>query len=342
MPIEDFVPKTRTSIDNLGFLLGAGTSFESGYPLVAGLTKEVISALQPDERASLDEVLHAFGKPYDDALGSPNIEEISDLVIEHHTNSQIDRFKVLKERIRELVRDAILGVEHPDISNQVSFFEQLKARAFDRATNVWIFTTNYDLLLEDACAEVGLKIVNGFIGATTRCFSEREFSLVSGTVNGTRFSQEGGLTVRLVKLHGSVSWFRKDERIFEAAPSAINEAEARCMVLPRRTKVLETLSSPYDRLFRLSSSLLGDKCKHLISSGFSFGDSHINETLVTPKIDSGAISFFNFCHDEPTTLSASRTRPNVWHFCNDKTVNGGRETEATHNTWKFGDFVKLF
>ncbi|NKX38561.1 hypothetical protein HGF13_03190 [Rhodobacteraceae bacterium R_SAG5] len=342
MPIEEFVPKARTSIDNLGFLFGAGTSFESGYPLVAGLTKDVIGALHSGERDSLDEVLNAFGNSYDHAAGNPNIEEIADMVIEHHTNSQVERFRVLKERIRELVRDAILDVASPDISNQVNFFERIKARAFDRATDVWVFTTNYDLLFEDACAEVGLKMVNGFIGATTRCFSEREFSLVSGTVTGTRFSQEGGLTVRLVKLHGSVSWFRKDERIFEAAPSAINEAEARCMVLPRRTKVLETLSSPYDRLFRMSSSVLGDKCKHLISSGFSFGDSHINETLVIPKIDSGAISFFNFCHDEPTTLSGSRTRPNVWHFCNDKTINSGRETEASFDTWKFGEFVKLF
>lgn len=326
----------------MGFLFGAGTSFESGYPLVAGLTKEVIGALQSDERGYLDEVLSAFSLSYDDATGTPNIEEISDMVIEHHTNSQLEQFGTLKERIRELVRDAILDVESPDLSNQVAFFEKIKARAFDRATDVWVFTTNYDLLFELACAEVGLKVVNGFNGATTRYFSEREFSLVSGTIAGGRFSQENALTVRLIKLHGSVSWFRKDERIFEAAPSAISEAETRCMVLPRRTKVLETLSRPYDRLFRLSSAVLGEKCKHLVSSGFSFGDSHINETLITPNIDSGAISFFNFCQDEPATLNASRSRPNVWHFCKDKTVNGGRETEASHETWKFGEFVKLF
>lgn len=233
-------------------------------------------------------------------------------------------------------------MEYPDISNQVAFFERIKARAFDRATDIWVFTTNYDLLFEDACAEVGLKLVNGFMGATTRCFAERDFSMASGTISGGRFSQDAGLTVRLVKLHGSVSWFRKGERTFESPPSAIDEAEARCMVLPRRTKVLETLSPPYDRLFRLSSSVLGDKCKHLVCTGFSFGDSHINETLVTPKVDSGAIAFFNFCHDEPKNLESSRARPNIWHFCKDKTVNGGRETEASHETWKFSEFVKLF
>lgn len=342
MSIESFVTKTGSSIDNVGFLFGAGTSFESGYPLVAGLTKEVVGALPPDERSAMDEVLAVTDLMYDADSGTPNIEEISDLVIEHHTNSQLEKFRLLKEKIRELVRDAILGVEKPDMSNQVAFFERLKARAFDRATNVWIFTTNYDLLLEDACAEVGVKIVNGFIGATTRSFSEREFSLVSGAISGSTFSPESALTVRLIKLHGSVSWYRRGDRVFEAAPSAIDEQDARCMVLPRRTKVIETMSHPYDRLFHVSNSILGGKCKHLISSGFSFGDSHINDTLVTPKIASGAISFTNFCELEPMGISSSRNRPNVLHVCRDQKVVGGHKHVETSDTWKFSKFVELF
>jgi hypothetical protein len=342
LKIETFVPKAGTSIDNMGFLFGAGTSFESGYPLVAGLTKQVVGALPSDARSALNDVLSAAGFTYDDASATPNIEEISDLVIEHHTNSQLEKFRVLKEKLRDLVRDAILGVEKPNMSNQVAFFEKLKARAFDRATNVWVFTTNYDLLLEDACTEVGLKLVNGFVGATTRSFSEREFSLVSGVTNGNTFSPESGLTVRLIKLHGSVSWYRRGDRIFEAAPRVIDKQDARCMVLPRRTKVIETLSRPYDRLFHISNSILGGKCKHLISAGFSFGDSHINETLITPKIASGAISFANFCESEPAGIHASRNRPNVLHVCKDKKIIGGHEHADASDTWKFSKFVELF
>lgn len=342
MTIEEYVPKLQNSIDNVGFLFGAGTSYESGYPLVAGLTKMVVGALHSDERETLDEVLDGFGLTYEAAQGIPNIEEISDLVIEQYTNSQADRFGLLKERIRVLVHDAILGIQSPDISNQIAFFERIKARSYDRPTDVWIFTTNYDLLFENACAQVGLKLVNGFVGATTRFFSERDFSLVSGTVAGSRFAQESGLTIRLVKLHGSVSWFRKQEKVFEAAPEAIQTADVRCMILPRRTKVLETLAMPYDRLFRLSSSVLGDRCKHLISSGFSFADSHINDDLIVPKIGSGAISFTNFCEEEPNTLISSRNRPNVRHICKNKVVTGGVDAVQQSNAWQFGEFVKLF
>lgn len=342
MKIEDFVPKTKTSIDNIGFLFGAGTSFESGYPLVAGLTKQVVGALPANERAAMDEVLAAAGSTYDDATGIPNIETISDLVIEYHINSQQERFRFLKEKIRELVRDAILGIAKPDMSNQVALFTRLKARSFDRATCVWIFTTNYDLLLEEACAEVGLKLVNGFIGATSRSFSEREFSLVSGVTSGSTFKPESGLTVRLIKLHGSVSWYRKGDRVFEAAPTAIGTSAVRCMVLPRRTKVIETLSNPYDRLFHLSNTILGGNCRHLISVGFSFGDSHINDTLITPKISSGAISFTNFCELEPDGISSSRNRPNVLHVCKEKKVVGGHENLDTSDAWQFSKFVELF
>lgn len=342
LSIEEFVPKVGTSIDNLGFLFGAGTSFESGYPLVSGLTKAVVGALPAQDRAAMEEALTAKGLNYEDSSGLPNIEEISDVVIEHHTNSQLTRFQNLKDRLRELVRNAILDVSNPDISNQVALLERLKRRAFDRPTNIWFFTTNYDLLLEEACAEVGLKLINGFCGATNRFFSEQEFSVVSGTTAGARFTPESGLTVRLVKLHGSVSWYRKGDRVFEAAPSAIVEQDARCMVLPRRSKVIETLSGPYDRLFHVSNSVLGGRCKHLIASGFSFGDSHINESLVKPNIASGGISFCNFCEVEPENLSDLRARPNVLHVSRDKKVIGGRETEEESDSWMFSKFVELF
>lgn len=342
MKIEDFVPKTGTSIDNLGFLLGAGASFESGYPLVTGLTKSVVGTLTENDRAAMDEILAASGLTYDDANGLPNIEEISDLVIAHHANNPLPKYQLLKERIRELVRDVILGVSNPDITYHVTLLERLKSRAFERPTNVWFFTTNYDLLIEDACAEVGLKLVNGFVGATTRHFSEQEFSMVSGETSGSTFKPENGLTIRLIKLHGSVSWYRRDDRIFEAAPSAIIDQDARCMVLPRRTKVIETLSRPYDRLFHVTNSILSSRCKYLISSGFSFGDSHINDSLMTPHISSGGIALSNFCEVEPQGLSDLRARPNVLHVCKDKKLIGGHEHAEGSDAWKFSKFVELF
>lgn len=342
MSIEDFVPKTRQAIEGVGFLFGAGASYEAGYPLVAGLTDQVIRALKPSERSLLDDILASYEVAYDDEKCTPNIEEIADHVTEYHTNSGTEPSKELRERLRDLVRDAITSVENPDISHHVRFFEGLRRRSFSRATKVNIITTNYDLLFEEAASEVGIRLINGFSGSVFRFFSEKEFSLSHGEVKATRFHPDASLTINLIKLHGSVSWYANGDNIRELDPNRIDTDATRCMVLPRRTKVIETLQRPYDRLFSVSTNILGGSCSYLISSGFSYSDQHINDTLITPKVEGAAINLTNFCGVEPTSLHGLRARPNVVHICADKKVIGGRETEEESELWKFSEFAKLF
>ena len=342
MTIEEYVPKTDQTIDGVGFLFGAGASYEAGYPLVGGLTDQVIRALHTQERQVLDDILTQYGQAYDDASNSPNIEEIADLVTEHFTNSNAASSQELRERLRELVRDAITSIENPDISHHVAFFDALKRRSFSRPTKINVVTTNYDLLFEQAASEVGVRLINGFSGTIFRHFSEKEFQLTTGVLSANRFTEDSSLTVNLIKLHGSVSWYSDGSIYRETDPRRIGEGAARCMVLPRRTKVLETLQSPYDRLFSVCSSTLGRGCKFLITSGFSFSDQHINDALIVPKIESADINMTNFCGSEPLSLGSVRNRPNVTHICSDKKIIGGRETEEESDLWKFSEFVKLF
>jgi hypothetical protein len=113
LSIEEFVPKTGTSIDNLGFLFGAGTSFESGYPLVTGLTKSVVGALTGNDRAAMDEVLSASDLTYDGANGLPNIEEISDLVIAYHANWSCPAYVPVSQLIYAAFRSKAKGLLPP-------------------------------------------------------------------------------------------------------------------------------------------------------------------------------------------------------------------------------------
>jgi hypothetical protein len=53
-----------------------------------------------------------------------------------------------------------------------------------------MITTNYDLLIEEAATEVGIRVVNGFTGVIRRFFSEKEFSLSHGTIKGGRFEPD--------------------------------------------------------------------------------------------------------------------------------------------------------
>jgi hypothetical protein len=205
-----------------------------------------------------------------------------------------------------------------------------------------MITTNYDLLIEEAATEVGIRVVNGFTGVIRRFFSEKEFSLSHGTIKGGRFEPDTSLTIVLIKLHGSVSWFLHNNAVNEVDPACIELGATRCMVLPRRTKVRDTLRPPYDRLFSVCKQVLGGPCKYLISAGFSFGDQHINDEFIVPKIQSGEINLTNFCQSEPLSLNVIRDRPNLKSVCASETIDGGKVRLASSNLWKFSEFVKIF
>lgn len=146
------------------------------------LTRDVMTALKPAEHAVLDEVLKLAGEAYDDVNATPNIEQLSDLVIAHWTNSGDARFSGLESRLRELILEAILAVSTPNLDNHCRFFDALKKRAFGFPCSVWIFTTNYDLLFETAAARAGVSVENGFCGTTERYFNPALFNSISGAI----------------------------------------------------------------------------------------------------------------------------------------------------------------
>ncbi len=227
------LPNLSSGLENTGFLFGAGSSVEAGYPVMAGLTRKVVGGLSTTDRATLDEALHVAASAYDDATGEPNIELIADILMAHAINSGDARYTTLEARIRELVTEVILGVSSPKLDHHIRFLELLKARTYGRAARIYIFTTNYDVLFELAGAEVGVVVESGFIGSVERFFDPQRFTTACGAMQpNAHFSEHPVLTVRLVKIHGSVSWYSRGGRIFERHPESIPAGERRVMVLP--------------------------------------------------------------------------------------------------------------
>lgn len=341
--LKAILPNLSNGLENTGFLFGAGTSVEAGYPVMAGLTRSVIAGLSTAERATFDEALHAASCVYDDAKGDPNIEFIADLVLAHAINSGDPRFSLLEGRIRELVTEEILGVASPKLDHHVRFLELLKARTYGRAACIYIFTTNYDILFELAGAEAGVIVESGFIGSVERYFDPLRFNTACGAMQpNNRFNEHAVLTVRLVKLHGSVSWYSRGGRIFERHPEAIPAGEKRIMVLPRRGKVMDTLQPPYDTLFRIMSQSLGADCKYMASCGFSFGDDHINTNLIQPAILSGKMRLFALAAAETDGMSGFKSAPAFGAGFNSSGITAGVKHGNGCDLWKFSKFVELF
>ncbi len=62
---EILIPTISKGFAHVGFLFGAGTSYEAGYPLMSGLTKIVASKLGPNDIGIIETAIEKFNKESD-------------------------------------------------------------------------------------------------------------------------------------------------------------------------------------------------------------------------------------------------------------------------------------
>lgn len=339
--LSQLFPGIATGLNSIGFLFGAGTSKEAGYPLMSDLTKSVVSNLPSLHRETLDEILGAKGFTYEPEDGAPNIEILSDLVTEYFVTTQEPKYGELESEIRRLIVESILSVTSPDLTHHVRLLEALKRRTHSTSSTVTILTTNYDILFELAAGEVGVRVETGFDGPLRRVFDPAVFDLARGTVNKTRFAPRSELQLNIMKLHGSVSWRKKGAQVIESGLDLQSPTPERIVVLPRRRKVMDTLAEPFDQIFTKASRTLGTRCRYLVSCGFSFDDKHINDQLIFPKLSTGDIRLTAMCGTEPECLNdLKRFQPFNAGFPNNCFVNG-EETGFGTDLWKFSALARL-
>jgi hypothetical protein len=113
-----------------------------------------------------------------------------------------------------------------------------------------------------------VPLFDGFVGA------HRPFFYPECLDDDTLLPHENW--VRLWKLHGSVTWHRANEgkQIFRAEPIATGE-----MILPSHWKYDQSRQQPYVAYMQRLSKVLNSEHSLLITSGYSFGDEHINAIL---------------------------------------------------------------
>ena len=82
-----------------------------------------------------------------------------------------------------------------------------------------------------------------------------------------------------MKIHGSVSWVRKNEQVWEQDYESISDDDT-VMIYPTPLKDRTTLMTPYSDLFRAMENRLVQKNGILIVMGYSFSDDHINRIIL--------------------------------------------------------------
>ena len=339
--IADIFPNANIGLSQIGFLFGAGSSLCAGYPLTKELTSQVLAQIEKDERDTIAELVARESLDFSPELGIPDIELISDIVMKNVVLTNEQKYLKLEKSLKKSLYKSIYSVKETNLSYHQMFLTSIKKLLYNQPQQIWIFTTNYDLLFEKAASTSRIEIRNGFTGISHRYFNIEDFENVKGTIGTSlRFQPLREPSINLVKLHGSISWFNDNSNIIEKFDDDNNNQH--CMILPRRSKVFETLETPYDQIFRYSSNVIGRKCKYLATLGYSYRDQHINQTLLLPKLKNGSISIFALLKEETEELQEFKQYPNFNFLVNLKHKIRSGEISEESNLWDFKEFIKIF
>lgn len=354
----DFQHVLTHSKKKIGILLGAGApvSIDVGsdgnwkplIPDIAGLTKIVKDSLQNE----MD--IKAFNE-LEKTLPNNNIESIlsrvrslSEVIGEAEVHGlNADGFSKLSETICSSIKETV-DKTLPEGDNPYSHLISW-INGISRDYAVEIFTTNYDLLLEEAMERARTPYFDGFSGSKTAFFDP---SSISSNDMPARW-------IRLWKLHGSINWSKNSSNEVVRG-EGVGEGT---MVYPSHIKYDQTQSAPFSSLFDRLKNFLLEPDSLLLTTGFSFADAHITAKLdeCLSENKSAAIFAFQFknLQEEDFAKKAAIRRPNISVYCKDGAVINGVEAkweigEEPSKNWKvirqeywdnghfnLGDFVKF-
>lgn len=263
----------------IGFFIAAGcplsVKMQKEWPLipdVKNLTLFIKEKLKDDEKYTLllDELAKAEGN-------TKNIEDILSFLRNLLLVSKGGDVRGLCEddllRLEKKICEEIVEKLHVFLPNKETPYHHLCKWIswIDRKTAVELFTTNYDLLIEQALEDLDVPYFDGFVGSRRSFFDLRA---VEENLIPVHWS-------RLWKIHGSINWHQevkeKEKRVFRSSEV---KKDASHLIYPSHLKYEESRKMPYLALIDQLNRFIRKKSSFLILSGYSFNDEHLNDTIL--------------------------------------------------------------
>jgi hypothetical protein len=266
--------------ESIGFFISAGCPLsvpmpEGKWPLipdVKNLTLAINAVLGANEKyAVLLCELQKAGK------NGENIEDVlsflrSLLAVsvggEVRGLTEADLTKLEKDICGEIVKK--LNVNLPD--DETPYHRLCNwVRSIDRKTAIEFFTTNYDLLLEQALEDLEVPYFDGFVGSRKSFFDLRA---VEDNLIPIHWS-------RLWKIHGSINWHQE----LKAGERAVCRSSSpddgvSHLIYPSHLKYEESRKMPYLALIDQLNRFIRRKSSFLVLNGYSFNDGHLNDAII--------------------------------------------------------------
>lgn len=277
------------------FLFGAGISIPIGIPAMEGIYKSYMDKKTSGISASDKKTCELFTKKMgikpdleEFLLAANTILEFKESGLNHFVENSLSKrtsqkkIKDYNEKLNnnlKAVQDVKRGIL--EFLSKVCFqFDRKKAEKINSGfvktlskTGYSVYSTNYDFAFEHVAIENNIKILDNFVTKGQR-------SLWNEKIN---FDGDDGF--KLIKLHGSVTWYKDSEGLIEKIPSNTNinpdgaEVE-KIVIVP--TKFKDIYSQNFFALYShfLSSLALS---KVIVIAGHSLRDDYLRAAIIERK-----------------------------------------------------------
>lgn len=278
----DLLQRLAPNKMHIGFFIGAGCSLSirdsDGNPLIpdiAGLTNQVKKWLDKDERLKIL-AQTAWDRVIARGITTPTVEDVLSHIrtlkslCGKDETSKIDGFTADTLRKLDLaICEKIRTIVNKPLPTSDSPYHVLASwiQAIPRERAVEIFTTNYDLSLEQALEEQLVPYFDGFVGSDSAFL---DLDSMAEDDLPPRWA-------RLWKIHGSINWWMTGKQKIRRSRDKVDGEQL--LIYPSHLKYDQSRQMPYYAMLdRLRVFLRTDQCV-LLTCGYSFSDEHINAVI---------------------------------------------------------------
>jgi len=318
----------------LGLFLGAGCPVailsDDGHktpliPDIAGITKVVREKVGKCEKCGpLLKIVEGHFKT--DERNDTTVEDMLSHIRALRSVAGKDKVRDLSAKdlddLDESICNLIHEVTNKSLPNTKTPYHDIASWVDNvgRDKPVEIFTTNYDLLTEQALEDCRVPYFDGFAGTRKPFFDLRA---MEEDMLPPRWA-------RLWKLHGSLNWYQVEGKgVFRGATT---ESEGTKRVIhPSHLKYDESRRMPYLAMLDRLRAFLKQPTSALVICGYSFRDKHLNEVILQGLQSTPSAIAFALLYGEiknyPQAIAIANGRSNLNLLAKDGAVISGKEAK---------------